>query len=118
MVSSISGASLISYYQGQAALGLFGSSGSSSAGASSSALLSSLLAKEGISSSNSSSGSGVTPPTAPWSGANGTPSVKTAVQNAVNGQQIINNWSTHSSKTRQLTKYYYELYIWRRYTYI
>ena len=96
MTSSVSGASLISYYQGQAALSLFGSSssGSSSAGASSSALLSSLLAKEGIGSSNSSSSTGATPPTAPWSApvgsSTGTPTLQKSVLNAVNGQQIIN----------------------------
>ena len=91
MVSSLSGASLISYYQGQAALSLFGSSsGTSSAGASNSALLSSMLSKEGITSSGSNSASAATAPTAPWASSGGTPTVQAAVQNAINGQQIVN----------------------------
>lgn len=91
MVSSLSGSSLISYYQGQAALSLFGSSGSTSAAAaSSSALLNYLTAKEGISSSASNPTSAAAAPTAPWAGSAGTPSVSTAVQNAISGQPIVN----------------------------
>ena len=91
MVSSVSGASLISYYQGQAALGILGSSGSASGSSSStSALLSYFQNKEGITSSSSGLTAGATPPTAPWSSSTGTPSVSAAVQNAVNGQQIVN----------------------------
>lgn len=91
MVSSLSGAALLSYYQGQAALTLFGSSTSSTASASNSAaaLSSYYLAKEGISSSSSSSAA-ANAPAAPWTTANGTPPVSTAVQNAVDGQALIN----------------------------
>ena len=90
MVSSISGAGLISYYQGQAALGILGSSGSSSGSSSStSALLSYYQNKEGITSGSSGAGFTATPPTAPWNSAAGTPAVSTAVQNAVNGQQMV-----------------------------
>jgi hypothetical protein len=91
MVSSLSGAALLSYYQGQAALALFGSSSSSTASASNSAaaLSSYYLAKEGISSSSSSSAA-ANAPAAPWNTANGTPAVSTAVQNAVDGAAFIN----------------------------
>ena len=90
MVSSLSGAALLSYYQGQAALTLFGSSSSSTASASNSAaaLSSYYLAKEGLSSSSSSSAA-ANAPAAPWN-TGATPSVSAAVQNAVDGQAFIN----------------------------
>jgi len=95
MVSSVSGASLISYYQGQAALSLFGSSssGSSSAASSNSALLGYLQAKAGIGSS-STAPAAANAPSAPWQRNGGTPTVRAAVQNAVNGAQIVNPGAT------------------------
>ena len=88
MVSSVSGASLLSYYQGQTALGLLGalSSGGDDA---SSALLSYYEGKEGLTSAASPGAATAIPPTAPWASAAGTPSVSDAVQNAVDGQNIV-----------------------------
>ncbi len=88
MVSSVSGSNLLSYYQGQTALGLLGalSNGGDDASA---ALLSYYEGKEGLTSAGSTPGASVTPPTAPWQSANGTPSVSDAVQNAIDGEDII-----------------------------
>lgn len=91
MVSSVTGSNLLSYYQGQAALALFGSSTSSSSGttSSASALLSYYQEKEGGASANNPSTSAATAPTAPWNSATGTPAVSDAVQSAVNGQDFV-----------------------------
>ena len=62
MVSSLTGAQLLSYYQGQTALTLFGSSSNSSD--TTTALSNYYLAKEGIGSGGSSPASNA--PDAPW----------------------------------------------------
>ena len=89
MVSSVSGAGLISYYQGQAALSLFASAGGgSSAASSASALLSYYQQKEGLGgASNSGQPAAAPAPTAPWN--SGAPAASTAVQNAVFGQPFV-----------------------------
>lgn len=91
MVSSVSGSNLISYYSGQAALSLLTGTTSTSGttGSSTSALLSYYKEKEGISGSSSSSTAAKTAPTAPWQNGD-TPSPATSVQNAVNGEALIN----------------------------
>jgi hypothetical protein len=89
MVSSVSGSSLLSYYQGQTALGLLGalSAGGDDASA---ALLSYYEGKEGLASADSTGAiPPVTPPTAPWNSATGLPDVSEAVQNAIDGQSIV-----------------------------
>ncbi|MDB5458908.1 MAG: regulatory protein FlaEY [Caulobacteraceae bacterium] len=91
MVSSITGPSLLSYYQGQTALSMLSGSASGSstaAAATSSALLSYLTGKEGIASAASTSAN-VKVPTAPWSSTVAKPSVSSAVQNAVNGAAFV-----------------------------
>jgi hypothetical protein len=88
MVSSVTGSSLLSYYQGQTALGLLGALSAGGTDASS-ALLSYYEGKEGLTSTASTGGFVATPPTAPWQSANGTPSVSDAVHNAIDGQQIV-----------------------------
>ncbi|HUO22209.1 MAG TPA: hypothetical protein VMU59_06805 [Caulobacteraceae bacterium] len=88
-ISSLTGAALINYYQGQAALTLFGASTSSAASTSAAALSAYYLNKEGITSSGSSSAAAANAPTAPWNTSTGTPSVSTAVQNAMNGASFV-----------------------------
>lgn len=88
MVSSVTGSNLLSYYQGQTALGLLGAL-SSGGTDSSAALLSYYEGKEGLTSTASTGATTVTPPTAPWQSANGTPTVSDAVQNAIGGQTIV-----------------------------
>jgi len=93
MVSPVSGANLLSFYQGQTALGLLTSSGTSSGSNSGSAtsaatLLNFLTNKEGISSSSSSSAA-KNAPIAPWKSSSAVPSVSTAVQNAVSGAPFV-----------------------------
>jgi hypothetical protein len=83
---SLTGASLLSYYQGQAAATLLGSSAANTSN-SVTALSNYYLAKEGINSSSSSSAA-ANAPAAPWSTGD-TPSVSTAVQNALDGQTLI-----------------------------
>jgi hypothetical protein len=84
MVSSVS-TSTLALFQGQTALALL--TGSSST-ADSDALLSAYQAQ--TSGSTDSFGSAVQQaPTAPWDSSTGTPSVATAVRNAVNGQSIV-----------------------------
>ena len=93
MVSPVTGTNLLSYYQGQTALALFGASTSSSsaAAASASALLGYYQQKEGLGSSTSSSSTAKQAPTAPWN--QSPPDVATTVQNAVNGQSFIDTSS-------------------------
>jgi hypothetical protein len=90
ITSGITGAALMSYYSGQAALSLFGaSSGSSSTSNSATYLTNYYLAKEGLSSS-SSSVAAANAPAAPWTTAKGVPTTSAAVQNAVQGATLIN----------------------------
>jgi hypothetical protein len=100
MVSPVSGANLLSFYQGQTALGLLtsagSSSGSSSGSASTATLLNFLTNKEGISSSSSSSAA-KNAPIAPWSSSSGVPAVSTAVQNAISGAPFVDPGSAKLS---------------------
>ena len=89
MVSSVSGGNSLSYYQGQAALSILTSSSSTSTADTTSALLSYYESKEGLSSASSAASTAAAAPTAPWNSSTDTPSVETAVQNAVNGAQIV-----------------------------
>jgi hypothetical protein len=95
MTGPVAGANLLSYYQGQTALSLFGvaASGTSSTSASSSAtsntaILNYLTNKEGITSATSSS-STFKAPTAPWASSTGVPTVSAAVQAAVGGAAFV-----------------------------
>ena len=90
-ISGLSGASLISYYQGQAALGLFGASSSSGASSSAAALTTYYEAKEGLGASSSASSIAASnAPAAPWNTSGGTPSVSSAVANAMDGESFVN----------------------------
>jgi hypothetical protein len=88
MVDSVS-SSPLALLQGQTALTLL--SGASNANTAISDSLLSAYQSQFSTSSSSTFGSAVnaTPPTPPWNAAGGTPSVATAVQNAVGGQPII-----------------------------
>jgi hypothetical protein len=96
MVSSVTDTSLLSLFQGQAALSLLSSSSSDPSTTDySSLILADLQAKEGIADPSSAAGSaagttaGPTAPTAPWNSQTGTPSVSDAVRKAVDGGPLI-----------------------------
>ena len=97
MVASVSGSNLLSYYQGQTALGLLSSTSAGSSSATSSAtnsttnaaLLSLLISREGIAGSAASSSVNVRPPTAPWSPTVAPPNVQQTVQNAISGSLFV-----------------------------
>jgi hypothetical protein len=102
MVSPVSGANLLSFYQGQTALGLLtssssgSSSGSAGSASTSATLLNFLTNKEGISSASSSSAA-KNAPIAPWSSQSAVPTVSQAVQNAINGAPFVDPGSAKLS---------------------
>ncbi|MGZ3344137.1 MAG: beta strand repeat-containing protein [Caulobacteraceae bacterium] len=89
MVDPVS-ASPLALFQGQTALALLTSSSNPNT-AISDAILGAYQSSFASSADGSSFGSAVnlTPPTAPWNSADGTPPVATAVRNAVDGQPVI-----------------------------
>jgi hypothetical protein len=93
MVSPVAGANLLSFYQGQTALGLLtssssGSSSSSAGSTSTNTLLNYLTNKEGLSSSSSSSAA-KNAPIAPWNSQSAVPTVNQAVMNALGGAPFV-----------------------------
>ena len=87
MVNSIS-TSPMALFQGQTALTLLSGSANPNT-AISDAILGAYQSQFSSSGSSFGAAVNVTPPTAPWNASNGTPAVATAVQNAVNGQLIV-----------------------------
>ncbi len=85
MVSSVNNSALLSALNGQAALSLFGSSSGSGGTDLTSVLTSYYAAKSGAPAASTTAANA---PTAPWVGG-GTPSVGTAVLNAINGSAFI-----------------------------
>jgi hypothetical protein len=86
---TLTGTALINYYQGQAALSLFGGSNSASSASDAATTLSNYyLAKEGIGAS-SAANTAANAPAAPWT-TGATPTASAAVQNALNGAAFIN----------------------------
>ena len=87
MVDSVS-TSALSLFQGQTALTLLSGANDPNT-AISDAILSAYQTQFTSAGSSFGSAVNVTPPTAPWNSGNGTPAISDAVQNAVNGQQIV-----------------------------
>ena len=92
MVGSVTNSSLVSLFNGQAALTLLSGAADPTATTDySDAILSDLQAKEGLTGASTDASAGATAPTAHWNSATAAPSVSEAVRKAVGGAPLIDS---------------------------